>query len=657
MMTFLQYLKMILLGGFCSMAFVGHAENYELMNQQDSSTLDLIQSFTLLKNNRETNKIYNDSLFMIKDYDEWASFLKRRVVKNRQMFQENKQLVDQIESYLHGSDIISVDEYLEFFDVFYHRFALREINDPFTLQTACQILEKGAKDLPDSLNCINAVSAWKLYNYLQMWNLGGDVEYLKKAYACGQFVFSDEAKKYPHYDYALSQVLRYMPKTVWLVFHIQTIPEYRACCRRLDDFLNRPNIDHVITPKLKKELLNIQQTADEALVRNTYLAGDDSMGKQEADSLMKVVVERNLKNPNLSELSYVRTLYMQMSLRQITAKEAWQKSLQRYHAVWGKIKGKHLDARQLNAFLQPFYTFFYINYKAEIPWEDKRKMVLMMSQNIMEAYLNRKDYQNTTDYVRDLLSLSTYNKLTMYLTPAEVERFLNVMNVATQVSTYAHSTHVAKITDELVKGIFKYHPEMMVGILGNEKVKDVMRNKKNLMNFAHDAAMYHDLGKNSIATLVKNNRKSVYPDEIKLVERHPEFADKYLSLTPGLMKYKDVAFGHHKWYDGKGGYPANFDNTKSPIRIMIDIVALSDYIQLATENLSDSQGNLAMDTLMNELRLGAGTQFNPDLVNLIDTHEDIKAKLAWLLNEGWTQTYYGVYKMYFEKSFSMRFDG
>ena len=94
MMTFLQCLKMILLGGFCSMAFVGHAENDEPMNQQDSSTLDLIQSFTLLKNNRETNKIYNDSLFLIKDYGEWASFLKRSVVQSQQMFQENKQLVD-----------------------------------------------------------------------------------------------------------------------------------------------------------------------------------------------------------------------------------------------------------------------------------------------------------------------------------------------------------------------------------------------------------------------------------------------------------------------------------------------------------------------------------------------------------------------------------
>ena len=46
--------------------------------------------------------------------------------------------------------------------------------------------------------------------------------------------------------------------------------------------------------------------------------------------------------------------------------------------------------------------------------------------------------------------------------------------------------------------------------------------------------------------------------------------------------YIDVILGHHKTYDGKGGYPADFDNTASSKRILIDLITIADCTDAAT---------------------------------------------------------------------------
>lgn len=78
--------------------------------------------------------------------------------------------------------------------------------------------------------------------------------------------------------------------------------------------------------RLKQQAAN----ADERLVRNVYLADTTIMEKQHADSLMQEIVARNLAKPHLSELSFSRTLMMQVLIGQFTAKEAMKLARKRY---------------------------------------------------------------------------------------------------------------------------------------------------------------------------------------------------------------------------------------------------------------------------------------------------------------------------------------
>lgn len=620
-----------------------------LAQETDSTRLDFNHCFEILRKNRVVYNQYNDSIFLIHDHAKWVDFFRRRAIVNHHIYDENRAVIQSLKRYFQDNgDSIPVYVYMSFFENLQDDYVLQDKSDPFMLQSVSNMLDNGGKNLPDSLKSTNVIQLWRLFSYIQMWNLGGDVAYLKKAYQSGLFLLSDEAKKYPYYDYALGHALIYLPRTWWLVFHIQTIDEYKAFCRRLDEYLARPDLGSILSQDVIDDLRKIQHSDEESLVRNTYLVDSTTMDKQEAFAIMRKLVDRNLAEGRLSSLSAVRTSYMQMVLGDISAATARKKSLERYDKVWKQIKNKRLTARQLTDFLQPFYTFFYLNHMARIPEETKRKTVLRMCKDIEWAYQNRVDQQLTTDYVRDLSRLSTEKYVTCYLTPKQYVRFLYSLNVATQVTTYAHSVHVAKIADVLMKGIFKYQPELLRGMLGCNTRKEVLAHKRRLRKFIHDACMYHDLGKNSIISVVNDEYRPLTDAEFEIVKMHSRFGMKYLQVSPELHKFYDTTLGHHKWYNGKGGYPEDFDNTKSPIRTLIDIVTLSDCIQAATEKIGRNyRYGKSSDVVMEELRKGAGTQYNPQLVALIDHHHEVRKEIDWLVADGWLDIYYDIYRKYF----------
>ena len=52
------------------------------------------------------------------------------------------------------------------------------------------------------------------------------------------------------------------------------------------------------------------------------------------------------------------------------------------------------------------------------------------------------------------------------------------------------------------------------------------------------------------------------------------------------------------------------------------------------------------EKVMEELRAGAGTQYNPDLVKLIDDIPELYKELERIAIYGWPNIYYEIYKNY-----------
>ena len=604
------------------------------------------ESFLALAKNRVIYNAYNDSIFLIKDHDQWVNFFRRRALKNHQIFASNKVLLGNIFDYFKRDTTYSVAYYYLFMS-YIHDYRSKLSSDPFINLEVCKILEGYDEVCSDSLKFSNIVNLWLGESYLQIGNLGKDTLMYKKSVQYYQRLLREDSKKYSNYKWAYVQALFALSNITYLQNKCLTVNEHNKYMTQLKSWYQVHQNDTIFKDAFKRILYKTIRYDKESVLRNVYLADSTVMDKQEADSLMRMIVEENLKKSNIDGISYARTLTMQVSLGKISAKQAVKMFLDKYQEEWKDRKKRNFNAQELAEFINPFFSFFYLNDISDASYARKRKIVKNMCGDIEWAYQHRLDQQRSTNYIKSLNTLTTYPRITKYLKPKERIHFLNTLNVATQVTTYAHSVHVSMIAEELMKGVLAYQPELLVGALGDLQVSDILANKKKYIDFAHDAAMHHDLGKNSIISVVNNDYRPLTDEEFAIIKRHPELGLQYLELAPSLKKFHDTTLGHHKWYNGKGGYPMSFDNTKSPMRIMIDIVTLSDCMQAATERVGRNyKGEKNFDTVMAEFRRDAGVRYNPDLVALIDAHPDLAKKLADLINEGWVEIYYNIYSQF-----------
>ena len=443
-------------------------------------TLDFRLCFELLSKNRKAYNRYNDSIYIIKGHAKWVNYFKRRAIKNHQLYVANQEIIRSIKAFLQqNNDSIPKDLYVDFCNSLQRGYVSNSMSDPFVLLTMCKYLERGGKYLPDSVKGTNVFNLWKLHSYIQMWNLGGKREYLEEAYKAGMSIFSEEAKRYPRREYAMAGALRYMPKTMWLVAHLQTLDGYFEMHRVLDDFLKRPDVDQYLSPIYKEELLFFQRTRDEALLRNVLLRDSTVADKAYCDSMLLAVLRKTHDAMNVPSLSHARHTYFLMKSHRISAKEAWERIVENY----GKIRNyyiykKALGDRDVALFMMPFYTFFDINEVADVPLSKKKRMVRKMCNDIVTIYRNRKDFQETTDYVRDLYNLATSDLLLKYLSDKQISKFLNELCVSTQITTYAHSVHVGKIAELLMNEVIEHRPELLVGVWGCKNVIEVRNHEK-----------------------------------------------------------------------------------------------------------------------------------------------------------------------------------
>ena len=612
---------------------------------------DFEKCFRILEKNRRTYNRYNDSIFLIKDHVAWINFFKHRALKNAQLFTVNKKIISSMTDYFkQDKKLIPHEAYRNLCSGLQKLYADGKI-DPFLGNQLCDILLEyyGSGRCPDSKNYAGLVDVFKGEFLYEIFTLGKDSLVLHQSYHYLKRSIREDRFRSPNYVESCLVALDNLTVTNWLYYKMQTVAEFRALVEERKILLRLPHTYLIMREKDYQRQQEKVEHAEESLVRNVYLADTTILEKQHADSLMLIIVARNLADPHLSGLSYSRTLVMQMMLGQITAKEAMNMVRRKYNReVMKNIYDKRYDIKELQKVLMPFMNYFYLNDVADVPYRKKRAAVKKMCEAIVTIYHLRQDQQADNTYVKYLNILAAYPRAIKYLTEKERIYYLNELNVATQVTTYAHSLHVAMIAQKLMEGILAYQPELVKGVLGERRNGKVFLDTKKCMDFIFEAAMYHDIGKNAIISVVNNDFRPLTDEEFAIIKKHPALGAELLKIAPSLYeKFRDTTLGHHKWYNGKGGYPKDFDNTKSPKRILIDIITLSDCMQAATERIGRNyKSGKNFDRVMEEFRRDAGTRYNPDLVNFIDAHQDVARDLAALINEGWVDIYFDIYSRF-----------
>jgi putative nucleotidyltransferase with HDIG domain len=124
-------------------------------------------------------------------------------------------------------------------------------------------------------------------------------------------------------------------------------------------------------------------------------------------------------------------------------------------------------------------------------------------------------------------------------------------------------------------------------------------------------ALLHDLGKARVPVRVLSKPGPLDPAERELVNRHPAWGAELLERVPGLEKVAAIVRFHHERWDGTG-YPDGLRGDRIPMASRI--VAVCDAYQAMTSE-RPYRPALPPAAAAHELRAGAGTQFDPALVD------------------------------------------
>ncbi|HML38525.1 MAG TPA: PAS domain S-box protein [Bacillota bacterium] len=125
-------------------------------------------------------------------------------------------------------------------------------------------------------------------------------------------------------------------------------------------------------------------------------------------------------------------------------------------------------------------------------------------------------------------------------------------------------------------------------------------------------AVLHDIGKVGVSRLILQK-----PDQLKSVEweemkRHPEIGYRIAQATPELAIVADFILSHHERWDGTG-YPRGLKGEEIPL--VCRILAIADAYD-AMVNDRVYRNAMSRDDALMELKKNAGTQFDPQIVEL-----------------------------------------
>jgi diguanylate cyclase (GGDEF)-like protein len=125
-------------------------------------------------------------------------------------------------------------------------------------------------------------------------------------------------------------------------------------------------------------------------------------------------------------------------------------------------------------------------------------------------------------------------------------------------------------------------------------------------------ALFHDIGKIGIAETILSKPGPLTAAERRIVEGHPELGEKIIAPIDRLEEVRPIVRHCHERYDGTG-YPDGLQGEQIPIESRI-ILVCDAYHAMTTDR--PYRKRLSADEAMRRLEAGAGTQFDPRVVDV-----------------------------------------
>lgn len=620
---------------------------------------DIKRIFMSLYNNYNMYNSYNDSIFVPTFRDDWAEMIRHRAQLQTQMYAQNQRDIDSVLHFFRNEREIPDCAYNALLRSVHHLFRNAN-NDFFLMDEFITLMLPHYESRPDELDRLMQCYIMKGYYEYQFSRIndskehsGNATEYFRKAIALTDNMNDFTSRVTPFY---LLSAYRNIMVSLALSRDVEVSEAYNLHLE-LEKLYRRNQRYFNETPNLLNYLKWIIQLFNYKAPYICIVNGDtkSSMFRILYSNYLRQVGNNPQQRFENMQFTYdsdlwIDYLFIQSHLGKMTAAEAFYLSRtyignkldSGYESLFTKNK------TDITYIYNTFATSLYMLERADLPDQDKHDYLLKYMARITHVMSNYPKALNTSERVDAERRIITMPLLRKYLTTQERLKQLDMLILIEQPQTYAHVSMVSSMCDAILDAVINFRPDMLRDIPGCETRIKVWQNADSLKAYFHQAALYHDLGKNLIPSIVSNSFRKLTDHEFSYIKKHPEMAKVFLDVDPSLSKYKDICFGHHKWYNGKGGYPTWFDNTKSPLRILIDILTICDCLDAATDNLGRNYHNSKrFKTVLGEFDRDADVKYNPELVKMMHELPTLNAALTQIVDEKRMDAYYNIYRQYF----------
>jgi len=628
-----------------------HANNVA----KEDQSINFADIFSRFDRNYSDHQLYEDSIFFDISNEKWKGMFSRRARKYSKIYAENNDLLNNVKVYFGRDDVpdASYDSLYYWTRHLYHK----NMGDLYLIDHLVDMIlipHYESKNDYDRLMFCYSCAGMNHYQFSRI----GDAESSKTSYDFYRKAL-DLRDRYASFKDPLSRYYLIASFVNLCILHVQegnmSIQESRDLLDDMWDRYNDPEIRRIMTLDLDLERFAIwslhvyclrsimtyinQDMDDEEILYKLYTAYSASK-KQLGGDLA-----------HLKFRFYAKVEYDDLIVEAFMGHITWDEAYEQFSALLEEdpelSKAKGFAVYRMNYMYNLFTSHLYIVGKTSLNDEEKCAEKKNILNHVLDCikHFEHGSFPYETGLI--MANIATHPKLMQCLNSEEKRYLIYHLLVLEQPTTYVHSSMVADLSLILTDALIETHPEYFSRIPQLACPDSVRAHKSELSEFIYRAALYHDIGKISMPTIVNNNYRQLTDREFMLVKSHTTKAEQYFSIEPDFRKYAVVALAHHKWYNGEEGYPDSFDNVKATLFPIINIVTLCDCMDAATVNVGRNYHTpKSFEEVMNEFRQGAGTRYDPTLVDLIDHNSDLYSKMKQKVLFGRTEHYYKTYRSY-----------
>lgn len=282
----------------------------------------------------------------------------------------------------------------------------------------------------------------------------------------------------------------------------------------------------------------------------------------------------------------------------------------------------------------------YLEHDPKIKYN--KKYVLSFMYRRLEAYVrNMRDNQLSEVTLNNLLAC--LQSFVEYPDGILEKDFIMTLVVCRIPDSFAGSYMAARIARMMVQRAILECPESFIGALGLGSPEAVLAAREELESFVHEACLLHNVGSLAFSNLSRRIGRGRLEEEESLIRCHVYAGAKLLEQSPSTRPYVSAALGHHRFFDGKGGYPPEYRREDDPNAALTDLISAAIYLVRLVEDRADiPEGPLPLDKALERLSREAGTRLDPKWCRLL---EGMEPELSDYLRRGQAEAYETAFRL------------